>query len=928
MVIYPRGSEWRRWDLHVHTPGTQKNDNYIGKSLEEKWDNFYKTVDDYIGDGHDSEKAISAIGITDYLSIENYKKVITDKRLNSCIDLILPNVELRMFPLAKKTPVNIHCIFNPSIVNELDNRFFAKLNFSYGESNYSATRSELIRLGRAIEGKSELDEVEAYKRGLLQFVIDISSLKSVFDTDKNLRENTIIVVSNNTDDGASGVTSHSDYFLGNGSSQTEAARREIYHISDLIFSAQESDKKYFLGQSSDDIETVIRKCGSIKGCIHGSDAHTNKDLFEPDGKRYCWIKADPTFNGLKQIIYEPDSRICISAVKPEEKPDYQVIDSISFGDTKVQDEKIFFNDKLTCIIGGKSTGKSLLLHNLAYSIDPDQVKEKAEIIHQKIDGRQLADVVVEWKDGTKTGDDEACEKKIVYIPQTYLNRLSDESEELTEIDEIIKNVVLIDPEAKIADLKMQEAFKMQKTTVERLIYEVSNAYTVIQDKKSEEAEVGSKIGIEKEIKKLNVLKKKLTNNGTITENEIAEYNTSISEFKRLDNMIIQLTEDIDFVNSLDSVVMRRSIGHKFEKDDLIDFNEMANIIVNEADQSWIVKKEDLVKKISNRRDNLKSMKAQYEANILIMKPKIEENESIKKITDSILAENEKLAKVIAFEQEIDALKKDFSMAVDNLIKEFFVYRSIRKEYEETINNKLSLNRDGLVFSVETPFRLDYFIDIIKGTIDNRSLRANREWINIDEISYDWITVDNMKHLVEECLCGNLKLLRKKTPENALREILSDWNNTTYRVSMDDDSIDGMSPGKKALVLLKLLINLAESKCPILIDQPEDDLDNRSVFEELIPFIKSKKVQRQIIVVTHNANVVLGGDAEEIIVANQHGKNSPNRNFKFEYRSGAIEEDRPEGNDSVLNRQGIQQHICEILEGGEQAFDLRKHKYHI
>lgn len=183
-------------------------------------------------------------------------------------------------------------------------------------------------------------------------------------------------------------------------------------------------------------------------------------------------------------------------------------------------------------------------------------------------------------------------------------------------------------------------------------------------------------------------------------------------------------------------------------------------------------------------------------------------------------------------------------------------------------------------------------------------------------------------MIEAYLSGKLKLLKRKTPENALRELLSDWYNTTYRVKMGNDAIDEMSPGKKALALLKLLINLAESKCPILIDQPEDDLDNRSVFEELIPFIKTKKFQRQIIIVTHNANVVLGGDAEEVIVANQDGKNTPNLCCRFEYRSGGIEEDRRIDDKSVLNSQGIQQHICDVLEGGEKAFDLRKHKYQI
>lgn len=134
-------------------------------------------------------------------------------------------------------------------------------------------------------------------------------------------------------------------------------------------------------------------------------------------------------------------------------------------------------------------------------------------------------------------------------------------------------------------------------------------------------------------------------------------------------------------------------------------------------------------------------------------------------------------------------------------------------------------------------------------------------------------------------------------------------------------------------LLKLLISMADSRCPILIDQPEDDLDNRSIFDELIPFIREKKIVRQILIVTHNANVVLGGDAEEIIVANQDGNNSPNAKFRFEYRSGSIENDTPILNlngekQGVLNEKGIQQHICDVLEGGERAFDLRKRKYRI
>lgn len=92
MELYPRGSEWRRWDLHVHTPETKKNDCYEGKTIEEKWNNFYKTIDEYIGDGSEAEKVVSAIGITDYLSIDNYKKVVSEHRLNSSIKFVLLDV--------------------------------------------------------------------------------------------------------------------------------------------------------------------------------------------------------------------------------------------------------------------------------------------------------------------------------------------------------------------------------------------------------------------------------------------------------------------------------------------------------------------------------------------------------------------------------------------------------------------------------------------------------------------------------------------------------------------------------------------------------------------------------------------------------------------------------------------------------------------
>lgn len=140
----------------------------------------------------------------------------------------------------------------------------------------------------------------------------------------------------------------------------------------------------------------------------------------------------------------------------------------------------------------------------------------------------------------------------------------------------------------------------------------------------------------------------------------------------------------------------------------------------------------------------------------------------------------------------------------------------------------------------------------------------------------------------------------------------------------------MSPGKANLAVLKLLIELSEANCPILIDQPEDNLDNRSIYNDLVQFIRKRKENRQLIIVTHNPNIVVGADSENIIVANQRGQdeNRNNESCRFEYVNGALEHtfSKQETAKGVLFSMGIREHITEILEGGREAFKKREEKY--
>lgn len=958
---FSRGSEWWIWDLHIHTPGTKKNDQFTGTTLDEKWQNYVASI-------NSSTEEISVIGITDYFSIENYfkfKNLVANGEVTKKIDLIVPNIELRVLPVTgSATPINLHCLFNPYIDSEIESRFLAKLQFNYSGSNYSATKSELVRLGKDHLNNQQLEELTAYKKGVEQFVVSLDTLSSIFKNDPTLRENTIVVASNKSTDGITGTIEHQDFFINKQESQLDATRRSLYQFSDAIFSSREKDRNYFLGKSVDDEKTVIRKCGSLKPCYHGCDAHSNEKIFKPDGNRFCWIKADPTFEGLKQTLYEPEDRVKVQALQPDIKNDRYVISELQFIDSGnlFGNQKIELNENLNSIIGGKSSGKSLLLFSTAKSIDPEQVEKASKRLN--FEGYKF-DTTFDFKVIWKNGDEDFYSKsdpalklhKISYIPQLYINYLVEKNNK-EELNQLIKNILLQDIEFKVFYEDTLRSVAETNSEVERLINEYFKVRKTALDVQQKSKDIGNSKTIQQAIQNTTELIQKGQQASNLSETEFKEYSELTQTKSTLDAEIRTISlKELTLQKVLSEVISNKhnllgkidtDVNLKGSIDRILDELGDISVDITTIKQS-IVKDYDTL--IQNLQQNIISLdlankkiaiEKQLVQNTEKLKPLLEKlagQKEIQKLSKQLEDEKQKFQSALAFEQQLKNLLEEYAnirKQTANLLKERFrLYKLIIDRVNSTKNNigsDIQLN-SNLIYRQENfslnnqvnkaALRSDHYFNslFIDGALDySRAIELFEKPLRVNEEKLFSTSEDS------------IPLKVRITLEDVLRGIAKDNFEIDYTVTYKGDNLLHMSPGKKGTVLLILFLQISSSEFPILIDQPEDNLDNRTIFELLCKMIKEKKKERQILIVSHNANLVVATDTENIIVANQKGQSdgSSGGTYRFEYVNGSLEHTKVKDEKilSILQSQGIREHVCDILEGGDIAFKQREKKYAI
>jgi len=375
---FTRGSEWRKWDLQIHTPFSALNNGFGGDFEKYAKLLFEKAVG----------KGIAVIGVTDYFSIEGYKHLrafIRDsRRLEKLLGTeiaskareirLLPNVEFRTSVIIKRTDgsdsrVNFHVIFSddvePEVIEEHFLRgikFTAESNPGNSDESWPLTILNLESLGKKLKQQHEKFQGSSdLYIGMLTAVIPHEKITEVLEAQPSRFKDRYLVV----------IPADEDLSECNWDGQGHLARKLLIQKSHMLFSSNLGTHDFGLGKRHPTVQDFIKEFKSRKPCIHGSDAHEYENLFEPAGGRQLGIKADPTFQGLRQVLHEPESRVYIGSEPPflsrvrGNKTKY--IDAIAFERTaQANTADIWFssgvplNHGLVAVIGNKGSGKSAL----------------------------------------------------------------------------------------------------------------------------------------------------------------------------------------------------------------------------------------------------------------------------------------------------------------------------------------------------------------------------------------------------------------------------------------------------------------------------------------------------------------------------------------------------------------------------------------
>jgi len=1022
--MYARGSEWRRWDLHVHTPYSVLNNGFGADFKQYAKVLFERAV----------QREIAVIGVTDYFTIRGFRELREIQQDDSLlVELLgedqaaaareitlLANVELRLSDVIKvgdpEPRVNLHVLFAEDLPPDvIESQFLHRLEF-LSESAPDAldeklqlTEQNLAVLGKRLkEQQVEFQGAGDLRVGMEQAVVSHEDVTNVLSRAKPLWKRHLMVLA--ADDPLSKI---------NWDGQGHLTRKAPIQKAHMLFSANPKTRSFGLGEKHASPAEFLEEFKSLKPCIHGSDAHRPEDLFVFAQDRQLWIRADPTFNGLSQLLLAPD-RVFVGSEPPalgrHREAASKIIDAVQFeciGDpdptARWFSGSVLLNPGLVAVIGKKGSGKSALAETIALAgntrnsgyfsfLSPGRFLDRSANL-----GGRFA-VETNWRSGSpirkvlSDSTDSSLPERVRYVPQHYLEEVCTEITDTsvrTLFDDELEAVIFSHvPEAdRLGKESLRALIEHKTTAIDGRIGQLRTRLTEVNRSYFELRRTGSVAQRQALIAQLSEKKAELEAHELAKPPEIPKpTKPDGSDAQAADNLaqIVAKIEGLDGeladlrkreeeekkrLAAIDRIVGRienlRTAIASFYEDSAVDF-EAAGFDARNV----ISLKEDLVdldkarietgRRIEALRDDLdrdhSSSKArarteaseeadrlrrlldepqrryqEYERAISQWKRRGDELQGSHDKPDSIKGVEAKIAALDGVPDEmasVAAIRDDLTAKIfaakQDLLAE---YRQLYKPVQRLIDERpIAEEVTSLSFSAENV--LDGFADGLLQMI-HKGRRGSfqgdpegRERLEEMLAEHDFSSATGVAAFLTQLTSALARdvsregspeveiadqLVAATTPEALFDFIFGlEYMRPRFELRWGGKPLHQLSPGERGTLLLIFYLLIDPDNAPLVIDQPEENLDNETITQLLVPAIKHAKDRRQIIMITHNPNLAVVCDADQVVHAtiDKVGGNA------ITYAAGAIEDPR------------INQAIINVLEGTKPAFDLRDAKYDV
>jgi len=673
-----------------------------------------------------------------------------------------------------------------------------------------------------------------------------------------------------------------------------------------------------------------------------------RDVEKPETLRNsqasCLIRmTNPSFDSFKLAFHDPESRVRLNG--DVSKKDYSRIESLKVTGGYLDGIYIEFSEHLNAVIGGRGTGKSTLLECIRYAfelkpIGKNAIKQHNEIIEENL-GESKARVKLIIRSSKMNG-------KRFIIARRYS-----------------EDAIVTDEHGTISPFSPSDLMPGIELYGQNEIYEIAKDadYLKLFTRFLEEGQNDSEKKIKDILKALNENRKKLasaSNNLASTEDELSrlpKLEEQVNHFKSLgledklkivpllekEKSLLGRVSDEELKNLKDAFLTIRDVlpDTIFLSDKTLENLPHAGnlrIIRTELDKL----KRETEELLSTWHGKLEASEVVIGSEIEELKRNIEEDEgklektfrefpsSEGKNGTEIGSEYQRLLRDIenirpkkAAAQTHKDIVKELERTRKSLLAELSEYRSERSSQFErslkSLNRKLrgKLRLTLKPESDRTPV-INFLISCNLENVGAGRLRWIKEHDDFSPVRLAELIRNGVGSLINSgwgitATVANALVKLKDTEILQIEELeLPDDINIELNIAHDGQKnfrvLNKLSTGQQCTAILHLL--LLQNKDPLIMDQPEDNLDNAFIADRIVKELRTAKISRQFVFATHNANIPVFGDAEWIGV----------------FHSSGVQAYMPEETQGAIDVPGVRDKAANILEGGKAAFNQRKVKY--